>query len=227
MPLHHRAVLLDLDDTLLDYVDDQRGAVVDTLAWAGLPTDEATLEHYGRVNHEHWVAHERGDLGAGELRVARWTAFLAAVGSDADPGEVSARHVARFSQRARLLPGARDVVAELARRHDLVVVTNGFADAQRARVAVAGLGPYLRGLVASDDVEAGKPHAAPFLAALAVLGDPDPSEVVMVGDSLSADVAGADALGIDTVWYAPHGRDAPTDGPRPGRTIRELHELVA
>jgi ribonucleotide monophosphatase NagD (HAD superfamily) len=45
----------------------------------------------------------------------------------------------------------------------------------------------------------GKPHAPIFAAALEQLGDPDPRRVLMIGDSLDHDIAGARAAGLLTL----------------------------
>ena len=44
----------------------------------------------------------------------------------------------------------------------------------------------------------GKPHRAIFVAALHLLGDPPPSRVLMVGDSVNHDIAGGNGVGLLT-----------------------------
>ncbi|WP_257170285.1 TIGR01459 family HAD-type hydrolase [Bradyrhizobium sp. SRS-191] len=48
----------------------------------------------------------------------------------------------------------------------------------------------------------GKPHAPIFEAALEQLGHPDPRRVLMIGDSLDHDVAGARAMGLQSLLLA-------------------------
>jgi HAD superfamily hydrolase (TIGR01509 family) len=62
-----------------------------------------------------------------------------------------------------------------------------------------GFRPYLDAVVTSDEIGIRKPHPAAFFAALARMGVSDPASTVMVGDSLTQDVAGAQALGMRTV----------------------------
>ncbi len=81
-------------------------------------------------------------------------------------------------------------------------------------------------LIISDEVGAAKPAAAIFEAALSALGEPDPRAVTMVGDSLSADIAGGRAVGLPTVWVAPSQQPDPTDPAlRPDRRIVAIGEL--
>ena len=70
-----------------------------------------------------------------------------------------------------------------------------------------GLAPYVDAVVCSADVGFIKPHPAPFERALHLLGV-EASETVMVGDLLEADIQGANALGITTVWKTSLSEDA-------------------
>jgi 2-haloacid dehalogenase len=47
----------------------------------------------------------------------------------------------------------------------------------------------------------------------------------MVGDSLTSDIRGGTAFGIDTCWYNPNGKIA-GPGDRTTHEIRELAELL-
>jgi HAD superfamily hydrolase (TIGR01549 family) len=74
-----------------------------------------------------------------------------------------------------------------------------------------GLLDYFEVLSISCDLGYMKPHAAIFQHALEAL-DVAPEETVMVGDSLRADVAGAQALGMTAVWKPNHSSEE-DDGP--------------
>jgi HAD superfamily hydrolase (TIGR01549 family) len=92
-------------------------------------------------------------------------------------------------------------------------------------VDALGLTPHFDVLVASCDVGFMKPHQKIFLHALERLGV-TPREAVMVGDSLRADVAGAQALGMTAVWRKPRKPFEEPDGIQPHFTIDELRELL-
>ncbi len=93
-----------------------------------------------------------------------------------------------------------------------------------AEVDDLGLGELLDAMAVSCDVGYMKPHPKIFQHALDTLGV-DPQEAVMVGDSLRADVAGAQALGMTAIWRdRPHIREQ-VDGVRPDFVVDELREL--
>ncbi|MFF7725724.1 HAD family hydrolase [Streptomyces sp. NPDC008001] len=57
------------------------------------------------------------------------------------------------------------------------------------------------------------------------LGTEPRPHVVMVGDSLTADVGGALAAGLSAVWIS-HGRPLPQVGPQPFRTVATLRDAA-
>ena len=80
-------------------------------------------------------------------------------------------------------------------------------------------------MIVSSEVGVSKPHGAIFDAAFAALGGPERSDAVMIGDSLTSDIAGGASYGIDTVVVEPRWRIAA--GPHDAFTheIRDLSEL--
>ena len=106
----------------------------------------------------------------------------------------------------------------------IVVLTNGVPEIQRNKVAALGLRPLVDGVVYADDViPGGKPAAAAFEAALQLLALPA-HDCVCVGDDLHRDVAGAQALGMATVWLS-QGNAAPTQHDDADVRISAIGEL--
>lgn len=94
-----------------------------------------------------------------------------------------------------------------------------------AEVEELGLTPYFDSLVASCDVGYMKPHRKIFEVALNELGV-EAQDAVMVGDSLRADVAGAQALGMTAIWRKPRKMYEEPDGIQPHYIVDELRELL-
>ena len=110
------------------------------------------------------------------------------------------------------MPGAVQALRTMARHVPVVAVTNGFAEVAHGRLTASGTRADLRGVVAADDVGAPKPAPAMFAAGLALLGDPAPGSVLMVGDNHHADIVGAATLGLRTAWVAPDDVAEPVEG---------------
>jgi putative hydrolase of the HAD superfamily len=113
-----------------------------------------------------------------------------------------------------------DVPAALAAAGvPLALVTNGASCLQREKFAASGLGDRFDAVVVSGDLGVGKPDAAVFRHALALLGA-SADAAVMVGDSLDRDIEGARAAGLRAVWINRTGR------PRP-EGVTEISTLAA
>jgi HAD superfamily hydrolase (TIGR01549 family) len=128
----------------------------------------------------------------------------------------------------RLFEGALETLETLRQRgYRLACVTNRVYGGQgfEAEVAELGLSPYLDVMSVSCELGYMKPHPAIFQHALEGLRVAA-QEAVMVGDSLRADVGGAQALGMATVWRRPPDAAEQVDGIRPDFVVDELRELL-
>ena len=103
------------------------------------------------------------------------------------------------------------------------LLTNGASDLQREKIDGARIGPYFDTTAISGDVGVNKPQPQMFEAILAKLGVQAP-EAVLVGNSLVADVAGAQNVGIRTVWLNRTGKENRTETV-PDAEILGLEEL--
>ena len=100
-----------------------------------------------------------------------------------------------------LLEGAEEIVRYLAAKYPLTVVTNGFVEVQYEKFDKSGLKDCFAHIVLSEEVGCQKPNPRIFEEALRMNGL-NASEGVMIGDSFSSDIIGANATGIDTIWLA-------------------------
>ena len=135
------------------------------------------------------------------LRHAIWVAALAKVGraDDALADDMSAQYIRARCAAETIDPEAEPLLRELASRYRLALLTNGAGDVQRAKLARTPFRAYFSELVISVEAGIGKPDPEIFRLAARRLGV-DPSDSVMVGDSLARDVAGAKAAGMRAVW---------------------------
>lgn len=219
-------LLLDLDGTVLDFRASQREAYRASLAELGLAWHPGHQDLWAAVNHGLWRSLERGEIDGPTLRRRRWPQLFEALGVDhPDPDGFSERYLERFRAGAHLLPGAREAMVALTDRFRLVILTNGFADVQHHRIDRAGLRELVEAVVVSDEVGVPKPDPAVFEATFDAIGRPPRDRVVMVGDSLTSDIAGGIGYGLRTVWINPERRPHP-GGQRPTHEVRALAELL-
>lgn len=123
----------------------------------------------------------------------------------------------------RLMPDALEVLARLAPDYQIGLLTNGAPDLQREKLAASGLGGFFSAIAVSGEHDIGKPQAEIFHRLLAELAT-DPSDAVMVGNSLERDIAGARNAGIRSIWIRVPGSEESADVD-PDHTIIGLAEL--
>lgn len=225
----YRWLLFDADNTLFDYDGAWTRALQATFEELGLAFEPGYLATYERVNQGLWQAFEAGTISSGTIRVRRFellfTEIGAELGHDVDASVFSARYLRNLATQSDLVPDAEAVVRALHARYRLAIITNGFADVQRPRLARSAIREHISELVISEEVGAAKPDRAIFDAAFERMGRPARDAVLLIGDSLTSDIAGGAGYGIDTCWFNPHGQPA-RNGATSTYEVRRLRELL-
>jgi putative hydrolase of the HAD superfamily len=223
-----RAVLFDLDDTLVDH----RGAAERGLrAWlAGLALEGPLEEHVERwfaLEVRHYERAQRGEISYVEHRRARIRGFLPSWDL-ADDALADATYAGFLGCYQAAWRAHRDAGPALQRAHDhglrVGILTNGEQHIQERKVRRTGLAAYDVPVLASSALPAAKPDPRAFHAACGRLGA-DPSETVMIGDSLRNDVRGAHRAGLHAVLLDRSGRYAGKTLPGAARITR-LRDLA-
>jgi putative hydrolase of the HAD superfamily len=131
----------------------------------------------------------------------------------------------RYREARRAVRGAVPLLAALAGRVRIGIVSNNLFDEQLEKLKLCGLEPFVHALIVSERAGVSKPDPAIFTAALEGVGC-RADEAVMVGDSWSADIAGARAAGIRPVWFNPMELPLP-HGAEPVAQLRSLEPVNA
>lgn len=220
----YRTLLFDLDHTILDSDASENAAYDGTMRAVGVPDPAIHRTTYDRINKALWRRVELGELSPDDVRVRRFEELVAATGMDADPEEMADRFVAGLGANGEAYPGAIDVLDAVARRATLALVTNGIGEVQRARISRLDLEHRFAAIVISGEVGVAKPDAAIFDLVFAQLGEPERDSALMIGDSLTSDIAGGAGYGIATCWYNRNG--STSDDVRPTHEIDNLSRLL-
>ena len=206
----YRYLLIDNDDTLMDFHLAERHALGDTLRRHGIPDGEDVRGLYHTINQALWKALERGETTQAELKVERFRQLLTALGRDGDDaaalGEDFAGALGNYNF---LLPGAEAFLRRVSAAMPVALITNGLSRIQRSRLATSPLTPMLSAVIISEEAGVAKPDPRLAFLAMEALGCTDPRQAVLLGDSLSSDVGCARAAGIDSIWLAPEGQISP------------------
>ncbi len=164
-----------------------------------------------------------------EFRRTVWREALAGGGvhDEALAGELAAHFAQLRKESQSCLPDAEETLAWVRKAGlKLGLLTNGAPALQRGKLDRSGLGPWFAAVAVSGELGFGKPEPAIFHHLTGLLGVP-PSEALMVGNSLSRDVLGAQRAGLPSCWLALPGEEEPVGLVHPDHTITRLAELPA
>lgn len=201
-----KAVLFDLDDTLYDHLHSVEQGLV------------TLREHYpllcsvalGELERRYCAALERlhtqllqGELTQQESRTRRMQSVFSTFGVELDAKQAwAAFEVFRrgYASAQRCVAGSQRLLESLRQAGlRMAIVSNNLVSEQIPKLKRLGIHEYFEVISISEEVGVAKPEARIFHVTLDRLGLSH-REVVMVGDSLDSDIAGAQALDIRSVW---------------------------
>lgn len=230
-----KAILFDLDDTLLDNSVTQR--VISETCRILAEKLSLTLEgsQIAEVNQKVWLEYHPTVEAQWELAVdgsfvtrEAWRRTLKACGCEDDS-------VVRFAcetfeqlgaKARRLFDDGEGLLVALKRTGLLLgLVSNGASDRQRGELRAFGLEGVFDAIAISGETGVRKPAVAAFAQVLEKMSV-DPNCVWHVGDSLTTDVAGAKAAGLAAIWLNRNGRVRKDTDPLPDLEIRSLSEVA-
>jgi putative hydrolase of the HAD superfamily len=203
-----RAVLFDLDDTLVDHQHASRAAI------AGVrerfkPLHAKDLDDLVRENQRildsmhHEVAMGKRDVA--DARIERYRRLFAYAGEGPErAGAAAELHRRIYQSSRRCVEGALELVTHLHARLRVGVITNNTVNEQTEKLATFGFAPHVDVLVTSEEAGVAKPDPQIFRIALERLGC-EPYEAVMIGDAWVQDILGATSAGIRALWLNRHG----------------------
>lgn len=196
-------LLIDLDDTILDFKKQEHVAIRKTLRDAGLEPTEAVCTRYSQINDWHWKQLEKGTITRDEVLYGRFRVLFGEMGIDADPVATSQAYMENLGSGHYFLPGAEEAIRSLGQKYRVFLASNGTSVVQKRRIKSAGLEEMVEGIFISQDAGVNKPGKGFFDYCFAHIPNFDIQKVLMVGDSLSSDILGGQNAGIPTCWVAP------------------------
>ena len=202
MENRYSILLMDADNTLLDFNKCMDESLAECLTERGIePTRERILA-YERINDRYWKMLERREISRPEVLVGRYKTFFEYLGVDLDPVQMQKDYNEHLCKKAYLMDGALETVRKLSESYDIYIVTNGNAYNQHSRLDHNPIRPYLKEVFISEEMGADKPSRSFFeqveARIKALNGSFDPEKALVVGDSITSDIKGGQEMGYDT-----------------------------
>ena len=200
-----KTILLDLDDTILDFHKAEHIALSATLREIGIEPTEAVLKRYSEINRAHWKRLELGELTRPEVLHGRFTQLFCELGVEGDCYEAQRIYEWKLGTGHYFLDGGQELLDTLYEKYDLYLASNGTDIVQTRRIASANIEHYFKDLFISQRLGFDKPMKEFFDRAFARIENFNPDETIIIGDSLTSDIKGGINAGIRTCWFNLHG----------------------
>lgn len=221
-----KAVLLDVDNTLLDFDACARSSIAQAAQELALSLPAETFPVFRRINDRLWGQIEQGALSRAELLDIRWNLIFQELGVTADGPAFERFFVRYLASSAELVPGAVQLLEYLRGKYIIGIASNAPYGQQVRRLKLAGLYPFVQHLFISEQIGHSKPKAEFFRACCQALEPIQPYQIMMIGDSLQADIAGAAAYGLKTCWFR-HDHGANAENVQADYTVDALESIKA
>lgn len=218
-------ILWDVDNTLLDFDYSCRGALRQSFRTIGKEITEEIIDRYMQINDVYWKRLERGEITKQQLLSGRFIDLFAEYGWKDINVEFFRKE---FQQNLGNIYSFQDdsltICKSLQTKYKQYVVTNGVSSTQRSKLGLSGLAEVMNGIFISEEIGSPKPSKEYFEYCLAHIEEQERSKILLVGDSLTSDIKGANNVGIKACWYNPKEENR-MDGYVIDYEISDLHQI--
>lgn len=222
-------IFFDLDHTLWDFEENARICLTDIfnthrIADLGVPDFELFFQTFSHVNKTFWFLLDTKKITHEDLRKERFRSTFADLGveiSEQQSEDMNAQFLALLPHQAHLMPHTIELLEALKPHYQLHILSNGFEQVQRQKMASGGILSYFTHIITNDMAQAHKPSRAMFTYAL-ITADCSAQESLMIGDNWVADIEGALNMGMTAIHYDP--AQEPCQTPEHVR-VSSLHQI--
>jgi YjjG family noncanonical pyrimidine nucleotidase/nucleoside triphosphatase YtkD len=199
-------LLFDADNTLFDYDRAETVALEQTLNQFGHTYSNELRTTYRKINQMLWDQLEAKQITIKDLQNKRFKLLFSNFGIKESADVFNAYYLNVLANSAPLIDGTEKLCAHLSKYCKLAIVTNGISKTQHRRFEQSTIKDFFTHLFISGEIGFQKPQVDYFNHVFEAMQITDKSKVLMVGDSLVADIIGGNNAGIATCWYNPKGK---------------------
>jgi len=218
-----KAVFIDIDNTLLDFNKCALWSMQKAFNDYGLSFENSMFDTFNMINNRLWLRIEKGKLTKEELYACRWNMIFALIGIDVDGVEFENVFYSYLTESAEPVEGALDLLKYLHGKYLVCAASNASYAQQIKRLNNAGMTEYLDRIFISEQIGFSKPQKEFFERCFEKISPIVPSETVMIGDSLTADIEGGASFGMKTCRYNHNLTNESSD--LPDFTVCSLSEI--
>jgi 2-haloacid dehalogenase len=217
--------LFDADGTLFDYDKAEENALKIMFDYCGFNYSESIRSKYREINSQVWESYEKGEISKTELQTLRFSRLFNDIGIYYDVKTFNEKYLNELGKGSFLIDGVLEICKKITSCDKKVyIVTNGILATQKARIEHSQIKEYISDFFVSEFVGFQKPHIKYFEYVFSHIPQIKKDRLLIIGDSLSADIAGGNNAGIDSCWFNKSG-DINSTNIIPTYEINKLNEL--
>lgn len=225
--MRYTYILLDSDNTLMDFDAAQDYAICATLREYGISCTKEVTGIYETINGSLWEEYNHGRIRKEILLTERFRRFFETMGFETvDYEKLNQRYLMNLGECPALIPGALEFCREMSAKAELYILTNGVTSVQTRRFEASPLKDYIREIFISEAAGYQKPQREYFNYVFEKINGFEKEKAIMIGDSLTSDIKGANNAGIASCWYNP-GRKSCDDSIRCDYIVKDYEQMKA
>jgi len=221
--------LFDADNTLYDYDKAEAYALKTMFERRGFDYSEDIRIKYRAINDPLWESLAKGEISKDDLQTIRFAKLFNEIGVQYNEVDFNASYLVELGKAPFLINGAEDICKAIVYNNKQVyIVTNGVMATQESRIKYSLLKDYISNSFVSEVVGYVKPDIRYFDYVFTNIPQVSKDKILIIGDSLTADITGGNKAGIDSCWFNIQGIQNNTDI-QPTYEIHclsELHKFV-
>jgi len=197
-------VFFDLDHTLWDFDRNSKLAFKRMFKKHNISVDLANfIAIYEPINFEYWKQYREEKITKQELRRGRFLDAFKPLGIQFSTKELdllATSYIEELPKDNYLFDGTIELLDYLKANYQLHIITNGFHEVQHLKLKNSKIDQFFATVTTSEEVGVKKPNPKIFQHALSK-AKAKPANSVMIGDTFEADILGAEAVGMKTLFY--------------------------
>lgn len=198
--MKYTTLLFDLDDTILDFTKGEHIALTLLFEEMNIENVQNVIDEYVVLNKSLWKEIEKGTLHRDYVLNNRFSMLFDKLGKQVDGERVEERYRHYLDLQHEFIEGAQEILNDLSKLYNIYIITNGVSKTQLKRIKDTKLDGIFTDIFVSEDIGFQKPAKEYFDAVIKKIPNFNLRKTLIIGDSLTADIAGGLRNNIDTCW---------------------------
>ena len=197
----YKYLLFDVDDTLLDFHKSSYFALIKTFKDNNVYLNEEMINDYMNINNHLWRQFEKKNITREEVLISRFKIFFTKYNLNIDEYDFNQQYLNNLADNPFLIDNALELLNDLKDDYEIYLVSNGVKFVQDKRLSLSGIDKLVKDKFVSEEIGYNKPDIKYFEEVFKRIPNFDKNKALIIGDSLTSDIKGANNVGIKCVYF--------------------------